>query len=512
MLEVSMGKCIGIIIIMLVSLTITICGCVSTKGTAYNPSYKYAPAALQQDYTLLRNIMQQEHPSIYWYTPKASMDSAWDAGYKQLKDSLTEQQFKMVISQPIAHIQCGHTSVRSTKGYDAWLNKANIPYCPLGMRIVSDTMLVSYNLYRKDTIVPRGSRILSINGESTALVLHKLYSVISTDGVSNTFKNMKLSNNFPYYYYQVYDSVKHYTYTYTDSINKVYTAQCSSYIRKPLDTALVRKMIATLPNPITPPKQSKRTLRKLHQATQRRLSIDTGNTIATITLNSFSGRGFKRFTKATFKTIKKKKIQHVILDVRNNGGGEVSNFVNLTKYLHTSKFKVADTVVAIKKSSSYNRYIKYRFWYGISMLYVTHKQRDGLQHFGYFERHKYTLKKRLHYNGNTYIITGGFSFSATTLLVNSLRQVPTVTTVGETTGGGAYGNSAVYIPNITLPNSKLRVRLPVFRLVQANALPKNGMGLVPQVYVPPTPTTVRNGTDNKMEAVQQLIKAKQGIK
>ncbi len=59
--------------IMLWSL---IAGCSVSKN--YNADKKYSKEKLQEDYTLLRNILEQKHPSLYWYTSKDSMDYFFD--------------------------------------------------------------------------------------------------------------------------------------------------------------------------------------------------------------------------------------------------------------------------------------------------------------------------------------------------------------------------------------------------------------------------------------------------
>ena len=51
----------------------------------YSPDKKYPRSELQQDFTLLRNILEKKHPSIYWYTPKDSMDMFFDEGYKSME-------------------------------------------------------------------------------------------------------------------------------------------------------------------------------------------------------------------------------------------------------------------------------------------------------------------------------------------------------------------------------------------------------------------------------------------
>ena len=61
------------------------------------------------------------------------------------------------------------------------------------------------------------------------------------------------------------------------------------------------------------------------------------------------------------------------------------------------------------------------------------------------------------------------------------------------------------IPDVILPVTKLRVRLPLFKLVQYNHVPKDGKGITPDIFVPPTAEGVRKGIDRKMELVKEMI-------
>ena len=76
---------------------------------------------------------------------------------------------------------------------------------------------------------------------------------------------------------------------------------------------------------------------------------------------------------------------------------------------------------------------------------------------------------------------------------------------GEETGGGWYGNSGILIPEITLPHTHLRVRLPFFRIVQYQHIANKGTGVIPDVYVGPDWRDILNGTDTKIEAVKKII-------
>jgi C-terminal processing protease CtpA/Prc len=145
------------------------------------------------------------------------------------------------------------------------------------------------------------------------------------------------------------------------------------------------------------------------------------------------------------------------------------------------------------------------------MQAVTRKKKDGRYHFTYFEDHYFYPKKKNHFDGEVYIITGGNSFSATTLFAKVLQGQKNVTVIGEETGGGSYGNTAWMIPDVVLPNTKIRFRLPRFRLVMDKNLVKEGRGVIPDIEVGPTAETIRLGIDPKVETVRRLIMRRNGL-
>ena len=59
---------------------------------------------------------------------------------------------------------------------------------------------------------------------------------------------------------------------------------------------------------------------------------------------------------------------------------------------------------------------------------------------------------------------------------------------------------------ISLPETKVRFRLPLFRLVIDKNSPKTGLGVQPEVEAKPTVDAIRRGADYKMEKVMELIR------
>jgi C-terminal processing protease CtpA/Prc len=135
----------------------------------------------------------------------------------------------------------------------------------------------------------------------------------------------------------------------------------------------------------------------------------------------------------------------------------------------------------------------------------TAKRDDGNYHFRYWENDVVKPRKKDFFTGQVYVIISGPTFSASTLFAHTMKGQSNVILLGEETGGGAYGNNGLMIPNITLPNTSMRVRIPLFRLVQYQHGPKDGRGITPDIYVPPSRLAVLQSQDAKMKKLISLI-------
>jgi C-terminal processing protease CtpA/Prc len=242
--------------------------------------------------------------------------------------------------------------------------------------------------------------------------------------------------------------------------------------------------------------------------TLRNIHIDTANSTALLSINTFSSGRLIHFFNKSFRQIKRQGISNVVVDLRLNSGGSVMACTRLSQYLVNKPFRVADTVSAIARSFPGKKYIKPWFVYWLSMHFSGKRLSDGKIHFRFFEKHFYNPTRKNHFEGDIYLLTSGYTFSAATLVTNYLKGQANVTVVGEETGGGSYGNSAMFLPTITLPNTGVRVTLPLFRMVFNGLKPKSGRGILPDVEVGPSSVYIKKGVDAKLEKVMELIKLK----
>lgn len=490
-------------LLLLLSLVVLLTSCTVSKSS-YSPNKKYSPEELQEDYQLFRNILEESHPSLYWYAPKDSIDYFFETGASRLKDSLTETKFRNILSYVLSQVHCGHTTVRASKAASRYSERARSFIFPLNIKAWNDTVVVTSNLSRRDSNITRGVVLKSIDGRPVSLIIDSLFKHISSDGYNITHKYQSLSNSgvFRSMYGAIYGLKFRTPVEYVDSAGVSRKAEISlgSVV---IDSAGLRQVAREITNP-----PSKRERRKTRLQAVRNIKINTALNTAILEVHSFAnGNKLRGFFKRSFKQIRKNHIQNLIVDMRGNGGGNVVLSNLLTKYIADAPFKIADSLYAVKNKSRFKKYQNDYFLNRLFFIFFVRKRNDGKYHFTHFENRYFKPKRKNNFNGTTYILTGGNTFSAATLFTKALIGQKDVVVVGEETGGGEYGNSAWLIPDVTLPNTKVRFRLPLFRLViDKNA--EKGRGILPEVVALPTVHAIRKGEDFKMNKALQLIKEK----
>jgi hypothetical protein len=482
--------------------------CSSSHNSQYNPNQKFAAADLREDTKILEKILESNHPSLYWYTPKEKMDGYFAATINGIQDSLNEVQYRNRIAALVSQIHCGHTVVLNSKAFAKYYSKKRLPQFPLAIKVWEDSLVVTASIYPRSTTIKRGTIITSINGRSNRTMLDSFYQYISIDGNIETYKSLRVSNNFGAWYKNVFGLDTSYLIGYIDSLGEERKEKLASFRLPVIDKSKMdslQKIFSAYKIP------TKKEIRKQMRNAQLSLKFDDTTSTAYMHLSSFSINGLHKFMRQSFRQIEKKKTKHLVIDLRDNGGGHLNNSIRLTQYLVKHPFKVADTVAAINRNYASGKYIKESLWYWFPLNFNTTKMNDGRYHYHRFETTQYQPFSKHHFDGKIYLLQGPATFSAATVFTSSLKGQDNVQLIGEETGGGYYGNTAIHLPMIVLPKSKIQVSLPLFRVVLDKDRPK-GRGVMPDILVLPNSFAIKQGVDLKMEKISEKIRRSEEIR
>lgn len=462
--------------------------CQLSKRTV-RPDRKWAPALLQEDLKVMQSLLEAFHPSLYAYFPREEWMEASASFRYGIKDSLTTHQFLYGTVLPlISSIRCGHTQARYPKRLADQIRRHPPGFFPLQLKCWSDTMMVVGHLNPADSVVPRGSLLTAIDGLGTREIRDAMFRFMPADGYAQNFNNHRLSTSFPALHRNIFG---------LRPTNRI-------VIRTPagIDTTLV--LPAFRPDTSRPAGR-----RPTGNMTGKPLRFyhDTLTGAGVMIIHSFDKRmGVRRFYRKSFRDMRRRDTRELILDIRNNGGGYVDQEAQLARYLLREPFRVADTAAAVtRRMGAYRTYFRRSLDDRLVLNLLTRRQTDGKYHLRYWERRVFQPRRRNAFRGRTHVLISGPTFSAASLFAGQMKGRENIFLLGEETGGGAYANNGLLLPECRLPNTRIRLTLPLFRIVPNGKAPNSGRGVEPDILVAPDAESVRKGIDRKMEMVRRRI-------
>ena len=451
---------------------------------------------MKEDFLLLKNCLEKYHPSLYAYTDQQTLEEVYHRSLEKIRDSMSADHFAYAVIAPyLSAIRCGHTSVSISKQQLAFLRQHPKPAFPLQLRFLGDTIMVYRSLLKKDSSLKKGTIIKSINGMDADSLKRRLFAHFPIDGQSQTVNFARLNNNFPYYFRMVVGVDTTFVIQYVDDQGKTLSRNFPAFFpTTPVKQQKVQKQSVPIVKSIPP--------------ADRSLRLDTASSVGFLYLSNFDHPiRTHRFIRKSFKALAKNEIRQLIIDLRTNGGGVIDNEVFLARHLRKTPFRVADS--AVSKSRSFRgdrKYFRNEWVNEVLMRFLTKKDSEGRYHMArYWEKRSFKPVRRNFFSGHVYILTGGMTFSAASLFCNTMKGQPRTTLIGEETGGGGYVNNGLLIPDFVLPNSKNKVRIPLFRLVPDKNAPNNGRGVMPDIHVSPSTISLKNGYDPVLLTTLSLI-------
>ncbi|KEY19460.1 S41 family peptidase [Kaistella antarctica] len=505
--------------IILFSFLFLIFSCVSVKKHNEKLEVPISVKDLKNDVDFTQRKLEQLHPNLYWFITKEELDYQFDSLKVTIQKPLKPNEFYQKLAPVIAKIKEGHLrlypydkrltkkEIKHLKNQKGLLNRYNF--------IVEDNRIFVKNNVDKIPNMNVGTEILKIKDIPIHVLLVKYKPLINSDGDNTTFQRYSMARRWPSFFtaeYGILDSVKIEA-QYKDVVKTFYIQREKITKEEKEKTKKENKKLTKSENGKT------KDYNIISKSFNRDLQFPTkDSTIAYMKIKTFSGTYSRKFYKQSFALLKKSPAKYLILDVRDNLGGSLSEINNLYSYFVTEDFKfIKDMEVTSRASMFHATYfngvpvlakpiaaLTYPLYLVATALSV--KKKDDkfyLRNNGLFSLKK---AKPNHFQGKIYVLINGSSFSASSIISSKLKGDNRAFLVGEETGGTNDGTVAGRYSTEKLPSSKLRLPIGLM-LVQPNiAFTETKKGVVPDKEIIPTLQEVLTKKDIQLEWIMEEIK------
>lgn len=467
------------------------------KPEAYDSNRRFSIEALKEDYDLLRLALEEAHAGMYRYTSKNEFDALFNTLYMNINREMTEIEFFRLISPIVEKIHCVHTSAQPSSDYQQVMDEERL-FFPIALKFISEKTYILQN-FNPENQIPLGSQVISINNKPVSQLLSKLTKMLPSDGKNETYKYRILDWYFPRKYFLYIEQ--------PDSFKLEYLPPGRSETATVIVPGVARDKI----------NNTWFSHEKLYEECLK-LEIREESNLAILTIRTFvprilkhSGYNFYKFMEASFKKIANQNISNLIIDLRWNDGGEVLYCKNLLAYLIDKPFQFANLESTSKPRYSFLEYTDKGLYF--NYLHPRLWTRDNAGRYllkGSWS--KKIVPKAQTFMGRVYVLINGMSISGSADVAALLHYHKRATFIGEETGGAYYGNNAGDFINLTLPNTHIRIRIPIRSSVMAvSDYPFMERGVVPDFEIKPEIEDVLQDMDKELDFAINLIKKRENL-
>jgi len=432
----------------------------------------FTQAELREDLRFMKESIETYCPALGIFHRDTEFNRVYDSLYAGLAGEMSDLKFypsavRLAESTREGHMIVGSASDTTSAVFRGFYD-GSFEFFPLSIREVDGEVHVWGN-FSSDSSLQRGDQVLRINGEPIKSIIVDLGAYAITDGNIPGAERRKVIESFGSYYFWFCDKPEAFEITYQPyQSNEVKSIAIPAIHRDSMITW--RNVRYGKPEETTP---SRSDVYELH--------IEDG--IAHLQLKNFSRRLMEQFKikprklyKAIFRELREKNVQHLVLDVRGNTGGRDEYTEELLPYLMKKPYR--------------------------GVLY------EDISWKGKRDENPFPKQSRLVFAGKLYVLTDGKTFSNGSVVAQYARDFGEATIIGQETGSRYEGWAGGSRQSVTLPNTRIPVRIPRYLLLRNPDVLKQSVrnrGVIPDHPVSYTFEDLLEERDKAWEQVEALI-------
>ena len=464
---------------------------------------KYSVAELKQDLTILKSNLEAIHAGLYTYTTKAEYDVFFQELSNSITEPMTQVEFYRMVLPLHNKIRNGHTLIIPPSAWSDALEN-NLPHFPFDIYEDKGKVYILRNL-SENTDITVGSQILAINDRPAIDIYNDLIDNWTKDGYNRTYPAKMITQDFSEFFANVFGTSERF------EIILLQGGFLKDYTIKGLPIAQMR----------TYSKERYQHEKRpwYNDVEDQSYQLKIAGTTATLTIPTFAfgvleeyNIDYQQYFQNAFLEIKRKGVTDLIIDIRANGGGNGDVTTELFSYLYDQPFQLMEEMHTVtRKIPNTDLYEGSQFFTHLQLLFGLKKEAANK-----FAARPVAAKKNglsiaekqpadLQYNGNLYVLVGGWSFSASGLFTSLLKNYDKGILIGEEAGGNPYCQVGDFEQMLTLPTSGVRMIIPlVYEKMKVN-FENTGHGVIPKHLVRNSIADELGGRDAVMNFTLNLI-------
>ncbi|WP_082433449.1 S41 family peptidase [Flagellimonas eckloniae] len=459
-------------------------------------------AELQEDYKILKEVLEEYHPGLYRYQDSTAIEKHFLDLENELNKSLSTTEFYLSLSRFTRKLKCGHT-------FCSYYNQPKIIQDSIFNQ--SDKVPFTFSLFEKQMVITKNlsgnnllnkTQIISINEVPVSTIIDTLLTYVKGDG-SNDGKRLKDLELTGLGTFEAFDIYFPLLYPPIDSVYKLEAQKTGSDESFTVEIKLISRSERLTRIEENYGKQASNydELWSFEILDPKTAYLKLGTFVTyKMTLD------WKKFLADAFEEIESKNIPNLIIDIRDNEGGDEEVNLVLANHLAKKTIELPEYKELLTYDVISDELKPYLKTWDKSFYDRTDKVIDLNNGFYTWKKEntsKKIAKNENAFSGDVFLLVNEANSSATFFLAHLLQQNKMATIIGTETGGNLKGTNGGSMFFLRLPNSKIEIDIPLIGYYPT--VEQVDKGLAPDIMVKKTIEDLITEKDIELEKVFEII-------